>query len=175
MVFVCEELCNLSFEKRSLNQDNNNYRTKTLNRSVHYPSLHCRTIHHRWEFFLYVSCRWEKKKNTIIVTFSAEMMKNEGPVQHLQRGLFLGPLHRWQNIFLCIYLLKTVVVFSLNMCLCWHDSFQQHLTETMTQWQSHQASIILSLCFINTLICFWTIILVYCLHIRNKPFIQSIM
>lgn len=111
MVFVCEELCNMSFEKQSLNQDNNNYRTKTLNRSVHYPSLHCRTIHHRWEFFLYVSCRGEKKKNTIIVTFPAEMMKNEGPVQQLQRGLFLGPLHRWQNIFFCIHFLNISFAF----------------------------------------------------------------
>lgn len=135
-MFLCEELCNLSFEKRSLNQDNNNYRTKTLNRSVHYLSLHCRTIHHRWEFFLYVSWRWEKKKTTIIVTFPAEMMKNEGPVSAFTERTFLGPLHRWQNIFFCIYLLKTVVVFSLNMCLCWHDSFQQHLTETMTKSSS---------------------------------------
>lgn len=161
MVFVCEELCNLSFEKRSWNQDNNNYRTKTLNRSVHYLSLHCRTIHHRWEFFLYVSCRWEKKKTTIIVTFPAEMMKNEGPVSAVTERTFSWPAPLMTKyIFVYLSFEDSCFQFKCVSLLTWFISaaFNRN-NDTMTKSSSIYYSVAMLYKHINLFLNYYSCLL----------------
>lgn len=153
-MFVCEELCNLSFEKRSWNQDNNNYRTKTLNRSVHYPSLHCRTIHHRWEFFLCVSCRWEKKKKHHYCYIFSRDDEERRSSSAVTARTFSWPAQPMTKYILLYTFFEHFFCFSSSANMIFSPRYYSYK---------------------HILICFWTIILVCCLHIRNKPFIRSIM